>query len=273
MQPDSTPSAYDQARQAGYEHRMKKYRTTALIVFACVFGLEMLHSHPRPPTSGMSPVAQRSSASARPTALRRADLSAFRLGKMIADYSALLQLRRQNRVHAGDTQRLQALGIQLQAALRLLNVPVKIEQLDFDWQTSNLMAPAGDLLTQSLASQYDPHTSVLYQLGVQLMAARWRASSFQDTLVLSAAATDTTAPGSGADNPGTVNDRQAIPATRAILATLHAKTTEAIGKFDLARFQPSVAVTDLLHTPDIATESLLLQIYSLDLAAETLLAQ
>jgi hypothetical protein len=260
-----TPLADDESRRTAYARRMKSYRTTAVVVLAAVFGFEILSTRPGPNTQTVatSPVARRS------TALRMADVAAFRLGKMSADYSALLRLRRQNRDRDGDERHKDdALGGRLEAALIRLKVPVKIDQLDFDWRTSPFGAPAFDILRQSLASEYDEHTGAVYQLGVQLMAARWRAVSFQYTLTARSAGAPLTALAApNAENPVAVHDRQAI------LAMLRAQSTAAIGKFELARFQPSVAVTDLLRTPDSATESMLQQIYSLDLAVETVLAQ
>jgi len=263
---ETEPNSQTVAAQRADQHlrRIKRYRTlafVAMVVFIC-FGL-------LPGLGHIARSARKAAVTLGPTGavpaagLHSIELSAFHLGKSVSDYSAMRLLDEQHRPGEVNELNLTSAHAAIEARLSALRLEVDAATLEFTWKPGTFDSPASVLLADALARKYGETIRASYLLGARLMSVRWRVTRLQDTVTWETSANRS--PGAA----GPVSDN--TPA--AILAALEAMTSAVIGKVALQEFAPPAAVLDLIRSGNSAADSLLLHLFSLDMAVETRLSR
>jgi hypothetical protein len=263
METESDSQNVAVARAEQHLRRMKRYRTLVFVAaagFIC-YGLLPRMGHV---TRSARKTADLVGAAASAPAMKidQLELSAFQLGKSVSDYSAMRLLNekyRPGQVHAGDLTSARA---EIETRLSALHIAVDPDALEFSWRPGDFDSPASGLLTDALARKYGQRIRAAYLLGVRLMSTRWRAARLRDTMVWE----------SSSSTPAGISDPASKNSPAAILSTLEAMASQVIGSVDLDEFSPPAAVGDLIRSENSAADSLLLQLFSLDMAVETRLS-
>lgn len=222
--------------------RVGRYRTGAFLVLAgCIVYAMVPHMNHAAKSAAKVADVVASAAPTRATTPHSLALSAFELGKSVSDYSALQSLDERPGPGHKSGQALAKARAALQARLAALQLGVNPDALEFTWKPGVFDSPAAALIADTLARKFGEPLRTPYVLGAGLMSARWRVARWSDTR----------------DDQDT------------LLAPLDEMTHTMIGTVDLGEFQPSTAVADLVRSENDESDTLLLHLFSLDLAVET----
>jgi hypothetical protein len=247
-------------RNERHQRRLKRYRA---LVFIALVGIICYGLLPRmaPVTKSVKSAAATlvASAPAQASGSDSLELSAFRLGKSVSDYSAMQLLG--ERRHPGDVHEANLTNARANIEARLANLRIAVDPqtLEFTWKPGFFDSPASGVLADALAEKYGGRIRALYLLGARLMSVRWRLAWLQDTVVWETSAN----PLAGASDPASGNTPDAM------LTALNAMTSDVIGEVAPNEFPPPAAVEDLIRSQNTAADSLLLHLFSLDMAVET----